>query len=144
MEEIRLCPTGSEKQNSSPSVEGSITAYEVNPSLTTIDQVWEEWYDGLKDGPDDTRLPSLRWLESEHGTKWRRQSWNQKRFLRRQTIAKRMDLAAQRLGITNRQAAQAMELWRKQRKFSLDKLSKTLSKAPDLFSVNDDELRLLL
>ena len=144
MEDIRLHPTGTERQHSPPSAEGSITVYEVNPSVTTIDQVWEEWYNGLKDGPNDARSPSLQWLESEHGTKWRRQSWNQKRFLRRQTIAKRMDLAAQRLGITNRQAAQVMELWRKQRKFSLDKLSKTISKKPDLFGVNDDELRLLL
>ncbi|KAL9932277.1 hypothetical protein V8E36_008756 [Tilletia maclaganii] len=61
-------------------------SYELNPSIKTVAQLWDEWEVGFAGGP------AVKTLEQEHGTAWCGGPATSKRraFLRRLTIIKRI------------------------------------------------------
>lgn len=49
-----------------------VPAYMVNTGLKSVDEVLEEWDQGLISGPDGSRSPSIRHLEHTYKTSWRK------------------------------------------------------------------------
>jgi Zn-finger domain-containing protein len=108
-----------------------------------VEKVYEEWYNGLSEGSNERRGPAMGKLEEKYGTAWRKEDYIRKRFQRRQTIIRRLTITAERLGISNQEAARKMELWRSQKKMSLDKLQKQIMANQELWGSNDLELNVL-
>ena len=49
-----------------------IPAYEVNIAITSVEDAYVEWEQGLVNGPDGIHSPSIQYLENTYGPKWRR------------------------------------------------------------------------
>jgi hypothetical protein len=60
-----------------------IPEYEINNSLQTVEEMWEEWDQGLVNDSNETRSPSICCLEEKYGTAWRLTDRKRKRFSRR-------------------------------------------------------------
>ena len=117
-----------------------IPVFEPSPNVESVEQVHEEYYEGLVDGPNGQRSWSLKEIEERYKTAWRQKEYVRKRYQRRLSLIKRLGIVSQRLGITEREAARKMELWRRQKNWSLDKLQKQLRKDPEQWGLNDQDL----
>jgi Centromere DNA-binding protein complex CBF3 subunit, domain 2/Transcriptional activator of glycolytic enzymes len=115
----------------SVSTESTIPKYMVNISITTVDEAFEEWNKGLLNGPDGIRSPSIRQLESDFGTKWRKGDAARQRFIRRKALIQRIERTAANLKLPESDIAHKIELWRKARGMTLDKIQKTLQACKD-------------
>ena len=109
-------------------------------NIESVERVYEEWYEGLIGGSDGGRGPAMGELEKRHKTGWRKDDYVRKRFQRRRDIIRRLDKTAQRLGVSGREAARRIELWKQERKMSLDKLRKAIKANQELWGANDIEL----
>jgi Centromere DNA-binding protein complex CBF3 subunit, domain 2/Transcriptional activator of glycolytic enzymes len=114
--------------------------YIPNPNIQSVEHVWEEWYDGLADDSDGKRGPAIKELEGRHKAAWRRPGYVTKRFQRRRSIVRRLDIVAERLGISSREAARRVELWKSEMKMSLDKLQKEIDGNQELWGPRDIDL----
>ncbi len=77
-----------------------IPIFEPNPSVDSVEQVYEEYYEGLVDGPNGHRSWSLRKIEETYKTAWRQKEYIRKRYQRRLSLIQRLRVTAQRLDIT--------------------------------------------
>jgi Transcriptional activator of glycolytic enzymes len=116
--------------------------YIPDKNIETVEQVYEEWYEGLIGGSDGGRGrgPAMGVLEKRYKTEWRKKNYVRKRFERRRDIIQRLDKTAQRLGVSGREAARRMELWKREKKMSLDKLRNAIKANQELWGANDIEL----
>jgi hypothetical protein len=110
------------------------------PILITVANVCEEWQDGLVEGPNGKRRPAAKTLENRYGTSWRKGEMIRKRFYRKRVIIQRLTKVSERLQISEREAARKLDSWKFQKKISLDKLQKSISKDAELFGPNDQDL----
>src|SRR5579859_1410928 len=90
-----------------------VPQYVPNANIESVEQVYEEWYEGLIEGSNGARGPAMGDLEEQHKAAWRKDEYVRKRFQRRRDIIRRLDKTAQRLGVSSREAARRMELWRR-------------------------------
>jgi DNA-binding transcriptional MerR regulator len=117
--------------------------YMINISITTVDAAWEEWDRGLISGPDGLRSPSIQYLEKEFGAKWRKTDASRQRYTRRKALIQRIMRAAKSLGLPESDIAHRMDVWRRARGMTLDKIQKTLQSyrdGPEPWGPNDTEL----
>jgi len=114
--------------------------YIPNPNIQSVEDVWEEWHDGLVEDSDRKRGPAIKELEDRHKAAWRQSGYVTKRFQRRRSIIRRLDIIAERLGISSREAARRVELWKSEMKMSLDKLQKEIDGNQDLWGPGDIDL----
>jgi hypothetical protein len=117
-----------------------IPIFEPSPSIESVEQVHEEYYEGLVDGPNGHRSWSLKKIEETYKTAWRQKEYVRKRYQRRLSLIRRLRVTAQRLDITQQEAARKMELWKRQKKWSLDKLQKQIKKDSEQWGLNDQDL----
>lgn len=138
-----LVPSRPECQSDDSHDANTVRVYIPNANIHSVEEVYEEWYHGLVDGPNGKRGPAMKELEERCGTSWRKEEYIRKRFQRRGIIIRRLNTTAKRLGISNRDAARRTELWRLQKKMILDKLQKHITANDELWGHNDLELRML-
>ena len=105
-----------------------------------MEQVYEEYYEGLVDHSNGHRSWSLRKIEEIYKTAWRQKEYVRKRYQRQLSLIQRLQVTAQRLEITEQEAARKMELWKRQKKWSLDKLQKQIKKDSEQWGLNDQDL----
>src|SRR5579859_6988480 len=117
-----------------------IPIFEPNLSIESVEQVYEEYYEGLVDSPNGHRSWSLRKIEETYKTAWRQKEYIRKRYQRRLSLIQRLRIMSQRLDIPEREAARKMELWKQQKKWSLDKLQKQIKKDSEQWGLNDQDL----
>ena len=99
---------------------GSVPEYTVNISIITVNEAFKEWSEGLINGPDGIRSPSIRHLERNYGTKWRKGDAARQRYIRRKALIQRIERAALNLNLPESDVAQRIELWRKAEGMTLD------------------------
>jgi hypothetical protein len=87
-----------------------IPVFEPSPSIESVEQVYEEYYEGLVDCSNGHRSWSLRKIEETYKTAWRQKEYVRKRYQRRLSLIQRLQVTAQRLMITEQEAARKMEL----------------------------------
>lgn len=117
-----------------------IPEYEINNSLQTVEEMWEEWDQGLVNGSNETRSPSIRYLEEKYGTAWRLTDRKRKRFSRRKLFIQRLQLISKNLDLCEVAAARKLENWRRSEDISLDRLQKTLQANPHQWGQGDVKL----
>ena len=59
----------------------SVPEYMISISIMTVDDAFKEWNTGLINGTDGIRSPSIRHLEENFGTKWRKSTAAQQRYI---------------------------------------------------------------
>jgi len=120
--------------SSSESVQASqaIPEYLVNTLVPTVDLAWEEYEKGLVNGPDGMRSPSIQYLEDKFHAKWRKGDKARQRYTRRMALINRIKKAAKGLKLPESDVAHRIELWRKAKGMTLDKIQKTLQSCKDM------------
>ena len=96
-----------------------------------MDQAWEEWDKGLINGPEGIRSPSIRYLEEKFAPDWRKGAAPRQRFNRRKALIDRIEKAAAGLQLPESIIARKIELWRKAKRMSLDRIQKMLQSCKD-------------
>ena len=109
----------------------SIPEYKVNISINSVDKAWEEWDEGLVNGPEGMRSPSIQYLEEKFGAKWRRGDAARKRYTRRKALIQRIKKAAAGLKLPESDVAHRIELWRKAKGMTIDAIQKMLQSCKD-------------
>ncbi|KAA8900565.1 transcriptional activator of glycolytic enzymes-domain-containing protein [Sphaerosporella brunnea] len=104
--------------SSSVSPRGDHQEYKLSRSIKTVNELWQEWTKGL--APDQ---PSVVYLESTYGPKWRSTQAERKFYSRRKVIIEEVRKLIDQ-GRTEWDAISDVDEWRGGR--SLDKLSKTI------------------
>jgi hypothetical protein len=99
-------------------------------NLDTVPEVLEEWNDGLV-GVGGQRLSSIREMNEKHQTTWRRDCGIRKRYERRRNIVDRIRKLAEKYGMDEEIVAERVDLWRKENRYSVDKLGKNMHKDPN-------------
>lgn len=120
-----------------------IPTYEVNIAITSVEDAYMEWEQGLINGPDGIRSPSIQYLENTYGPKWRRGDGPRQRFTRRKALIERIKKAALNLKLPESDIAHRVELWRKAKGITLNKVQKLVQNSKNLFElwgVNDCQL----
>src|SRR5579859_7112774 len=87
-----------------------IPIFEPNPSIESVEQVYEEYYEGLVDSPNGHWSWLLRKMEETYKTAWRQKEYIRKKYQRRLSLIRRLRITSQRLDILEREAAGKMEL----------------------------------
>jgi Transcriptional activator of glycolytic enzymes len=109
----------------------SVPKYMVSISITTVNEAFKEWSEGLINGPDGIRSPSIRHLERIYGTKWRKDDAARQRYIRRKALIQRIERTALNLKLSESDVAQRIELWRKAEGMTLDRIQKMLQACKD-------------
>ena len=121
-----------------------ISSYEVNIAITSVEDAYVEWEQGLiLNGPDGIRSPSIQYLENTYGPKWRRGDGPRQRFTRRKALIERIKKAALNLKLPESDIAHRVELWRKAKGITLNKIQKLMQNYKNKFEpwgINDCQL----
>jgi hypothetical protein len=109
-------------------------------NLSSVAEVWEEWEEGLVIGGNGLRSPSIKQMDEEHGTTWRRSNAIRKRYERRRHIIQRIRKLVNNYRMTEEDVIVRVDRWRQRKKYSLDKLGKEIHKESEKGGWSDDEL----
>lgn len=104
------------------------TAYTLSRTIVTVTDLWREYTVGL------SGCPSVRGLEQQYGTSWRRGK-ESRFFSRRNEVYQYIIMKANADSITQEEAARRLEERRKSLGVSVDKLRKLLKQETILTSV---------
>lgn len=99
----------------------SVPTYTLNRDLCTVNQVWQEYEVGRPG------CPSVKQLEEDYGTKWRRDPTQSRYYLRRKVLYDELERIAGEKRISLEDAAGVLEETRKRNSKSLDTLSTMIS-----------------
>lgn len=95
-------------------------SYRMNRHLVKVTDVWREYNFGLSD------CPSVKRLENDFGTKWRKNKTESKFFCTRSVLYKEIQRISKDRHISTEEAAEILERRRIEFKASLDKLIKLI------------------
>ena len=109
-------------------------------NLSSIAEVWEEWEEGLVIGINGLRSQSIKYMDEEHGTTWRRTDAIRKRYERRKHIVQRIKKLATNHRITEEDVVLRIDRWRQRKHFSVRKLGKEMHKESEKGGWSDEEL----
>jgi hypothetical protein len=123
-----------------------IEQYHLNSGIKTITQLWEEYDKGIISQIGVARGPSIRDLDRQFGTKWRKQENSRKAYARRRYIWEAILVASDNLDLSPDIIAEKMERWRSNYSHSLHKINGMLLEvirghAPPIWGEKDQELR---
>ena len=126
----------------------SVPQYRMQPWVQTAVQLWEEYDRGIAPAVGQPRGPSIRVLDTRHGSEWRGPPADRKAYSRRRYIWQEIIAASEDLRIPPEQVAEKMDCWRsagRNSSISLNKLNDMLkavekSGEPPLWGPNRVEL----
>jgi hypothetical protein len=106
--------------------------YALNKTITSVDQLWKEWKEGLSGGPavEALELAGPDWCKSQDGDK-RAYETNRRFFRRRRKIIQAVTQLSALLNITEQEAVEKMDMERGPR--SLNWLHNNLDSMLDKF-----------
>jgi hypothetical protein len=107
----------------------TVQQYRIQPWVTTVAQLWEEYDKGLPTGIGMPRALSIRELNERYGTKWRRDQDFRKPYGRRRFIWEEVIAASANLRLSGEEVAKRIDRWR-----SSQTPSVTLQKLNDLLA----------
>jgi Transcriptional activator of glycolytic enzymes len=122
-----------------------IEQYHLDSGVTTVSRLWEEYDKGIISKIGVPRGPSIRELDCQFGSKWRKQESPRKAYARRRYIWEAILLASENLDLSPDIIAEKMEQWRCKHGHSLHKVNGMLlevihKRAPPLWGEKDQEL----
>ena len=122
-----------------------ITQYQLNANVTTIPILWEEYDRGIISTQGEARGPSIPGLDDQFGVKWRRVDTYRKQYARRRHIWEAILRVSKNLEVAPEIAAEKMERWRYNNRYTLNKVNSLLSAiapgTPGLWGDRDVGLR---
>ena len=126
----------------------SVPQYRMQGWVQTVVQLWEEYDKGIAPAVGQPRGPSIRVLDTRHGSEWRGPPADRKAYSRRRYIWQEIIAASEDLRIPPEQVAEKMDCWRsagRNSSISLNKLNDMLkavekSGEPPLWGPNRVEL----
>jgi len=122
-----------------------VVQYQLDPKVTTIPQLWEEYDRGIISMPGAIRGPSIRYLDSEFDNDWRHIDPYRKQYTRRQHIWEAINRISENLNISPEVVAEKMERWRCNHRYSINRVNDILKAVipgrPGPWGENDIELR---
>jgi Transcriptional activator of glycolytic enzymes/Centromere DNA-binding protein complex CBF3 subunit, domain 2 len=131
-------------ENSSSIQENRIPQYRLNPTITTVMQLWEEYDRGFIPAIGMPRGPAIRDLNEQFGTKWRADDKYRKPYSRRKLIWEAIIRASTNLNLPPNTVTEKIQRWQDNNKYTLNKIHNLLSTlssdSPGLWGINDVEL----
>ena len=110
----------------------TVPSYKMNPLVTTLPDLWQEWTGGYLGGP------AVKDLYSEYKVRWCPDEASRRFFKRRQAIIEYIIQKAQHMGREVPQIVGCLESYRLANAKSIDFISKNLKKLPEaeIFNLN--------
>jgi len=137
--------SSSNKEQTAPPLriaETAVEQYRLQPWVSTVAQLWEEYDKGISPETGRPRGPSIKGLNEKYDTKWRRDEAFRRPYARRRFIWEEVIAASANLRLSGEDVAKRIDHWRSSQTptLSLQKLNDSLKTGIQLWGEKHIEL----